>query len=59
MKTLDSATVETMLAAQGITLAAGRAEKLAPAVNALNVDDPLRKALPFDFDPTSYVKPHE
>ena len=54
MKNLDSATIETMLAAQGIALAAGRAERLAPGVNAQNVDDPLRAALPFEVDPTSY-----
>ena len=56
---MDSKTIEAMLAAQGIALAAGRAEKLAPGVNALNVDDPLRKALPFDVDPTSYGKRHD
>ena len=55
MKPLDSATIETMLAAQGIALAPGRAEKLAPGVNALNVDDPLRAKLPFEVDPTTYL----
>jgi hypothetical protein len=56
---MDAATVEKMLVSQGISLAPGRAEKLAPGVNALNVDDPLRKTLPFEVDPTSYAKPHE
>ena len=44
-----------MLAAQGIELAAGRAERLAPGVNALNVEDRLRASLPFEADPTSYL----
>ena len=44
-----------MLAAQGIGLAAGRAERLAAGVNALNVQDPLRAALPFEVDATSYL----
>jgi len=55
MKPLDTHTIETMLAAQGIPLAPGRAEKLAPGVNALNVPDPLRAALPFEIDATSYL----
>jgi hypothetical protein len=56
MKTLDPQTIETLLAAQGVPLAAGRAERLAPGVNALNVDDPLRPGLPFEADPASYAK---
>ena len=44
-----------MLAAQGIDLAAGRAERMAPGVNALNTEDPLQAALPFEVDPTTYV----
>ena len=56
---MDATTVEKMLGSQGITLAPGRAEKLAPGVTALNVDDPLRKTLPFEVDPTTYAKPHE
>ena len=52
---LDARTVEMMLAAQGVPLAPGRAEKLAPGVNALNVDDPLRAELPFEVDPTTYT----
>jgi hypothetical protein len=55
MKNLDSATIEMMLAAQGIELAVGRAERLAPGVNALNVDDPVGAALPFEADPTTYA----
>jgi len=55
MKPLDSASIETLLAAQGIELAAGRAERMAPGVNALSVDDPLRAELPFEVDPTTYV----
>ena len=55
MKPLDSRTLETMLAAQGIALAAGRAERLAPGVNALNVDDPQRGTLPFEVDATTYL----
>jgi hypothetical protein len=52
---MNSGTVEEMLADQGIELAAGRAEKIAPAVNALNAQDPLRAKLAFEIDPTSYV----
>ena len=55
MKTLTSETIENLLAAQGVALAPGRAERLAPGVNALNVADPLREALPFDCDPTAYL----
>ena len=44
-----------MLAAQGLGLAPGRAERLAPGVNALNVQDALRAALPFEVDATSYL----
>ena len=52
---MDSGTIERMLAAQGIELAAGRAERLAPGVNAQNVDDPLRGKLPFEVDATTFV----
>lgn len=55
MKNLTSETIEMLLAAQGVPLAAGRAERLAPGVNALNVADPLRDTLAFEADPTSYV----
>jgi hypothetical protein len=56
MKDLTPRTIETLLAAQGVPLAAGRAERLAPGVNALNVSDPLRAGLPFEVDPTTYAK---
>jgi hypothetical protein len=59
MENLKSETVENLLAAQGVPLAAGRAERLAPGVNALNVADPLRAHLPFEVDPTSYVLAQE
>jgi hypothetical protein len=54
MENLTSETIENLFAAQGVPLAAGRAERLAPGVNALNVADPLRTELPFEIDPTSY-----
>jgi hypothetical protein len=47
--------LDEVLSRQGIELAPGRAEKLAPGVNALNVDDPLRATLPFEVDPTTYT----
>ena len=47
--------IEAMLAAQGVPLAPGRAERLAPGVNALAVADPLRAALPFEVDATTYL----
>ena len=53
-KPLSAETIEALLAAQGVQLATGRAERLAPGLNALNVDDPLRRELPFEVDPTSY-----
>jgi|tagenome__1003787_1003787.scaffolds.fasta_scaffold20652378_2 hypothetical protein len=53
-KPLSAEAIEALLAAQGISLAAGRAERLLPGVNALNVDDPLRSRVPFEVDPTSY-----
>jgi len=40
-------------------LAPGRAERLAPGVNALNVADPLREELAFDVDPTTYLTARE
>lgn len=55
MKNLTAETIETLLAAQGIPLAAGRGERLAPGVNALNVVDRLRETLPFETDPTTYL----
>jgi len=59
MENLKSETVENLLAAQGLPLAAGRAERLAPGVNALNVADQLRAQLPFEIDPTSYTLAQE
>jgi len=50
--------VEAALSNQGIRLAAGRAEKLARGQQALldaGAGDPLRAALPFAEDPTSFV----
>jgi hypothetical protein len=55
MKNLDGTTIEALLAAQGVELAPGRAERLAAGVNALNVVDPVGAALPFEVDPTTYV----
>jgi hypothetical protein len=59
MEKLKSETIENLFAALGVPLAAGRAERLAPAVNALNVDDPLRAALDFDVDATTYLRARE
>jgi hypothetical protein len=53
-KPLSSDTIEGLLAAQDIPLAPGRAERLAPGVNVLNVDDPLRAKIAFEVDPTTY-----
>jgi hypothetical protein len=47
--------VEAMLAVQGIPLASGRAERLAPGVNALALADPLRAGLAFEVDATTYL----
>jgi len=44
-----------MLAVQDVPLAAGRAERLALGVNALAVADPLRAALAFEVDATTYL----
>ena len=59
MKPLTSETIEALAAAQGVPLAPGRAERLAPAVNGLNVADPLREKLPFEVDATTYVLAQE
>lgn len=59
MENLKSGTIENLAAAQGVPLAPGRAERLAPGVNALNVADPLREKLPFDVDPTRYLLAQE
>ena len=55
MKNLTSETIENLFGALGVTLAQGRAERLAPVVNGLNVADPQREKLPFEVDPTTYV----
>ena len=55
MKNLTSETIENLFGAQGVALAPGRAERLAPVVNGLNVADPLREKLPFEVDPTTYL----
>ena len=55
VRNLDAAAIEAMLAAQGIALAPGRAERLAPGVNALNLDDPQRGTQPFEADATTYL----
>jgi hypothetical protein len=50
--------VEAMLAAQGIALAPGRAERLARAQQALldaSAADPLRAALEFHADPPGFL----
>ena len=54
-KPLSAEAIEAMLAAQGIPLAPGRAERLAPGVNALAVADPLRAALALEIDATTYL----
>jgi hypothetical protein len=49
--------IETALAAQGIALAPGRAERVARAQQALleaAAADPLRAALAFDANPAGY-----
>ncbi len=56
MKNFTSHTIETLLASQGVPLAAGRGERLAAGVNDLYVPDPLRAELGFDVDPTTYLK---
>ena len=55
MEKLKSETIENLLAAQGVPLAPGRAERLALGVNALAVADPLRAALAFEVDATTYL----
>ena len=50
--------VDEVLSRQGIELAPGRAEKMAPGVEALAAaaaKDPLLGKLPFEVDPTTYV----
>jgi len=59
MKNLTSETIENLFGALGVALAPGRAERLAPVVNGLNVADPQREKLPFEVDPTTYVLTQE
>ena len=59
MKSLTSETIENLFASLDVPLAPGRAERLAPPVNGLNVDDPLREKLPFEVDPTTYIVAQE
>ena len=50
--------IEAALAAQGIALAPGRAERLARAQQALleaSAADPLRPSLPFEADPPGFA----
>lgn len=50
--------VETVLAVQGISLAPGRAERLAPAYQGLleaSAADPLLAGLEFDATPTGFL----
>ena len=50
--------LDEVLSRQGIELASGRAEKLAPGVEALlvaAVKDPLQGELEFEVDPTTYT----
>jgi hypothetical protein len=54
-KPFSAEVVEAMLAAQDIPLDPGRAERLAPGVNALAVADPLRAGLAFEVDATTYL----
>jgi hypothetical protein len=50
--------VDEVLSRQGIELAPGRAEKMAPAVEGLlaaAAKDPLPGKLEFEIDPTTYT----
>jgi len=47
--------IEAILSSQGIRLAPGRAAKIAAALNAGAVADPLRAVLELEADPTSYL----
>ena len=50
--------VDEVLSRQGIELAPGRAEKVAPGVEGLlaaATKDPLLGELPFEVDPTTYL----
>ena len=55
MKLWNPEAVEAMLASQGIRLTPGRSAKIATALNAAAVADPLRAALDLEADPTGYL----
>ena len=55
MRPWNSEAIEKALAAQGIRLAPGRAEKLAAGLNAGLVADRLRDALELEADPAGYA----
>ena len=58
VKQWSAGVVETLLAAQGIALAPGRAERLARAYQALleaSAADPLLARLEFDAVPTGFA----
>jgi protein-disulfide isomerase len=51
-----NAWVEAAAQMQGIKLAPGRAEKIAAALSTVvGANDPMRDALQFEADPTSYL----
>jgi hypothetical protein len=54
-KQWNAEALELLLAAQGIRLAPGRAERLAAAMNQSDVSDSMRDALELDIDPTTYA----
>ena len=55
MNSWNPEAIEAILASQGIHLAPGRAAKIAAALNAAVVADPLRNALELEADPTGYL----
>ena len=57
-KSWGAEAIETALAAQGIALAPGRAERLARTVEGFlgpSLADPLRSALEFECDPAGFA----
>ena len=59
MNSWNPEAVAAVLALQGIRLGPGRAEKIAAALNAARIADPLRDALELEADPTGYVLAQE
>ena len=55
MNSWNPEAIEAILASQGIRLAPGRAAKIAVALNAAVVADPLRDALELEADPTGFL----